>query len=155
MMEEFGPVPVAMVRYLRDFAFKAASKMNSDTSQALRDLKKFDGIWKSMTDTDSPLSKAGAFYQGFRSAVYMRIAEVAYLSQATMDLVSRVPTLKMINNLPTSSVTNMFGQYLKTLVSDDARQLALRAGVAGDGFLANCRRVMQPLYAIILLWVGL
>jgi hypothetical protein len=140
MMEEFGPKPVAMIKHLRDFAFKTASETSNDVSQIARDLKKFDGIYRSMTDTDSPLSKAGAFYQGFRSAIYMRIAEVAYLSQATVDLFSRVPTLKMINNLPASSITHMFGNYLKTLGSDDARQLALRAGVAGDNFFSELHK---------------
>lgn len=143
LMEQFGPNPPAMVKHLKQFAYDQAKELNktdrsgvsdSFTNKAQRDMKQFDGIWRGMTEHDSPLSWAGATYAGFRSAIYMRIAEVAYLSQATVDMVSRVPTLKMINNLPTSSVTHMFGGYLKGLASDDARQLAVRAGVGGDNF---------------------
>lgn len=139
MLEQFGPKPTAMVKHLRDFSYDQAKAMNrltggNFTDKAQRDMKQFDGMWRGMTEPDSPLSWAGATYQGFRSAIYMRIAEVAYLSQATVDMVSRVPTLKMINNLPVSSITHMFTSYLSTLGSDDARQLAVRAGVAGDNF---------------------
>ena len=132
MMEQLGPKPVAMVKYLRDFAFKQAGEISNDTRAARRDLKQFDNIWRGMTQPDSPLSWAGATYAGLRSAVYMRIAEVAYLSQGTMDLMSRVPTLKMINGLPASSVIHMFTDYLPSLASDDARQMAIKMGVGGD-----------------------
>lgn len=150
MMEQFGPNPAAMVKHLRDFAYDKAKPFDQSKKSGFRrlspidnakvDMKEFDGIWKGMTEPDSPLSWAGATYQGLRSAVYMRIAQVAYLSQGPVDLISRVPTLKMIDNLPTSSITHMFRAYIPSLVSDDARQLAVRAGVASDHFFKELHK---------------
>lgn len=140
MMEQFGPAPAAMVKHLRNFAFDAATKVNSNTSAARRDLRRFDNIWRGMTEASSPLSQLAAVYKGLRSAVYMRIAEVAYLSQLPVDLFSRVPTLQMMNKMPTSATLRMYSQYAKSLTSDDARQMAIRGGVGGDNIFSELHK---------------
>lgn len=139
-MEEFGPKPAAMVRHLRDFAFKEAAEAKSDVTSAHRGLNKFDDIWRGMTQPDSAVTAAGAMYSGLRGGLYIPIAGKAFLSQLWVDMFSRVPTLKMINNLPTSTMLNMWGKYLSDMTRHDAHQLALVSGVASDNLMGSLHK---------------
>lgn len=140
MLEEFGPAPSSMLTHLKKYAMDKANALNKDTTggnnwagrKAVTDMRRFEGIYRSMTEPDSPLSALGAIYQGSRSLIYSTIAQTAYLSQLPIDLLSRVPTLKMINKLPASTMLKSITGYIPALVSDDRRQMAISMGIGGD-----------------------
>lgn len=150
MLEQFGPHPDAMVTHLKKYAMEQANDLNKNnrgpggtswaSTKAVGDIRQFEGMYRSMTQPDSPLSGIASLYTGARSLIYSTIAQTAYLSQLPIDLLSRIPTLKMINNLPSSTVLNSWIKYVPNLVADERRQMAIRAGVGGDNLLSELRK---------------
>lgn len=163
MLEQFGPNPGATINFLRDTAMKKAANLTAEDlgpqkgrtpiDFAKSDMAKFNNIFNDIMGKDQPvLNWAGATYGTARNFVYAaKIIPQAFLSQATVDPIFRIPNLKMQYGLPASTLISNWAKYLPTLASKDARQLALRLGVGGEDILNSLHsgNVMKdhPLYA--------
>lgn len=156
MIERFGPNPRATINWARAEALHTAGKIKAAeegvrggpagfrernfgdaVKNAQRDNAKVNGIINGIMGGNNPLNMAAAAYGTLRNVVYARIAETAFLAQATGDVLGRQTNLRILNGMPAVGLLGDTMKWMRDLASPDRKQMAVMLGLGTQDMMRS------------------
>lgn len=147
MIERFGPNPRATINWARAQGLHEAGKIqvageqsgerNTAVKSAQRDSAKLNGILNGMMGGNNPLNLAAAAYGTLRNLVYSRIAETAFLAQATGDVLGRQTNVRLMNGMPAVGLLGDTVKWMRDLAGPERKQMAVMLGLGSQDMMKS------------------